>query len=226
MAGKKGSGRRQWMSADSALWHTCRVASDLAARRVPQLRQTTLFPLREREIAFASGTVLVDSFHAAGDGSYRTSSTVMVGTGLFGLALGAATMAGSAAGNASRRAQAVAAATPAWRPVLRGTVVITSQGFYLVDETGKYDWGWESVELMQVVGFTSLVLQGHSSTGQVMWRISSDWAELMFVLWAMARHPAHPQLVDQSWIPAGWAAWATAQGYPPEIPPHIALGAE
>jgi hypothetical protein len=206
------------------MWRTCHIATDLVNRVVPEYRVATLFPLRSGELAFAEGAVVIDSFHAIGDGSYSTSSTVVAGTGSFGLALGVATIAGSAIGNASRRARAIANATPMWRPHVRGSVVVTSQGFYLLDQTGKYDWDWASIELMQVAGFSCVVMQGRSTTGPVTWRITSDWAELIFILWAMYRHPQHPQLIDQSWIPAGWAAWAEQQGYRPHLPGGPALG--
>lgn len=213
------------MSADSALWTTCKIVSALRRREIPDVRVATLFPLNENEIAFAEGPVHVDEFTTAGNGSYVTRTTFVGGTGLFGLALGAATLGASAAGNASRRAAAQAAATAQWRPVVQGSVVVTSRGFYLLDQKGKYDWDWGSIDLMQVAGFTSLVMQGRTSTGrQLAWRISSDWSELIFVLWAMARHPEHPQLLDGSWIPEGWAAWAAAQGYAPAPVGDVAIG--
>ena len=205
------------------MWRTCHISTEISERRVPEYRVATLFPLREREIAFADGPVHVDSFHAAGDGSYSTSTTVMAGTGLFGLALGAATMAGSAIGNASRRSRAEADATRMWRRVVLGSVVVTSQGFYLLDDSGIYPWTWQSIDLMQVVGFSQVILQGSSSTGPVTWRLTSDWAELVFVLWAMSRHPQHPQLVDGSWIPNGWIDWAARNGYPVRRPSHPSL---
>ncbi|MDQ0212566.1 hypothetical protein [Arthrobacter bambusae] len=190
---------------------------------MPEYRVPTFFPLRVNEIAFAEGPVLVESFYAVGDGSYSRSNTVLAGTGAFGLALGVATIAGSAIGNASRRARAAAAATPMWRPVVSGSIVVTSQGFYLFGQTGKYDWVWAGIELMQVAGFSCVVMQGQTTAGPVTWRITSDWAELVFVLWAMTRHPQHPQLVDQSWIPPGWVRWAEEQGYRPHLPERPAL---
>jgi hypothetical protein len=101
---------------------------------------------------------------------------------------------------------------------VRGNVVVSSQGFYLLDNTGRFDWDWGSIDLMQVVSFSVIVMQGRSTRGPVTWRITSDWAELIFVLWAMWRHPQHPQLVGWSWIPPGWAEWAEWQGYKPHLP--------
>jgi len=216
---------RPWLPADAALWHTCRIASELVQRRVPRDRVPTYFPLRHAEVAFVQGPVAVEAFHAIGDGSYSTSSTILAASGRFGLALGVATMAGSAIANASRQAQAAADATPMWRPALHGSVVVTSQGFYLLDHAGKLDWDWASIELMQVVGFSCLVMQGQSANGPVTWRITSDWAELIFVMWAMARHPQHPQLLDGSWIPAHWPEWAAHQGYRPFLPEFPSLDA-
>ena len=205
---------RRWLPADSALWQTCKLVSEINERRVPELRTPTMFPLQANEIAFATGPASVESFYAPGDGLYNTSSTVFAGTGKFGLAMGAASLAGSAIGNASRRARAISDATPMWRPIFQGSVVVSNMGFYLLDAAHKLDWDWESIDLMQVVGFTAVELQGQSTQGPIRWRITSDWAELIFVLWAMARHPQHPQLLDQSWVPRGWAQWAAAQGYP------------
>lgn len=217
MAKRAANPSRAWLAADTALWQTCKIVTDIAERRLPDIRTPTLFPLRPNEIAFASGPFAIESFHAAGDGSYSSSSTVVAGTGMFGLALGAATMAGSALGNASRRSRAAADAELMWRPLIQGTVVVSNEGFYLLDATQKLDWDWASVDIMQVAGFTSLVIQGRSTTGPITWRLRSDWAELIFVLWAMNRHPQHPQFVDHSWIPQGWPEWAAAQGYPPSM---------
>ncbi|RNE67273.1 hypothetical protein EEJ31_00360 [Cryobacterium tepidiphilum] len=196
------------------------MASDLVQRRVPDYRVPTLFPLRPGEVAFAHGPASVESFHAIGDGSRPSSSTFLATSGRFGLALGVATYA---IANANRQAQATADATPMWRPAFGGSIVVTSQGFYLLDHAGKLDWDWDSIDLMQVVGFSCLVMQGQSATGPVTWRITSDWAELVFVMWAMARHPRHPQLLDRSWIPARWPEWAEQQGYRPFLPEHPAL---
>jgi hypothetical protein len=196
------------------------MASDLVLRRVPDYRVPTLFPLRPAEVAFAQGPVGVESFHAIGDGSRPAGSTVLATSGGFGFALGVATYA---IANANRQAQAAADATPMWRPAFGGSVVVTSQGFYLLDDAGKLDWDWDSIDLMQVVGFSCVVMQGQSAAGPVTWRITSDWAELIFVMWAMARHPRHPQLLDRSWIPARWPEWAEQQGYRPHLPEQPSL---
>ena len=50
-----------------------------------------------------------------------------------------------------------------------------------------------------------------------MWAIASDWAELVFVLWALARHPRHPQLINGEWLPPGWLEHAEAFQHPAPV---------
>lgn len=209
--------QRVWLPADTALWTTCHIVFDTVSEREPEHQISTLFPLAEGEVALAAGDLTVDSFHAAGDGSYEHSSTFLFGSGALGLALAAGTLAASASGNAKRRNQAAADAQLAWRPDFAGTIFVTNLGFFVQTMQGMFEWGWESVSLMQVVGFNCVILQGNSVNGPITWRLTTEWAELVFALWALARHPRHPQLLDGSWLPANWVEWATAQGYPPHL---------
>jgi hypothetical protein len=48
-------------------------------------------------------------------------------------------------------------------------------------------------------------ISGEGANGPISWLLSSDWAELIFVSWALARHPRHPQLLSGGWLPPGWA---------------------
>lgn len=208
---------RVWMSADTALWQTCHIAHDLTHGRAPEYRVDTLFPLGPGEQAVAAGTLNVDAFYAIGDGSYTTSTTFAMGTGLFGLALAAGTLAASAAGNAASRNRAAADAQVTWRPLFNGVVYVTLSGFFIQTMEGLFPWTWESIDLMQVIGYNCVILQGRSSSGVVTWRLTSEWAELVFVLWALARHPQHPQLRDGSWLPPNWLQWAATQGYRPHL---------
>ena len=209
--------QRVWLPADTALWITCHVVFDTVHGRSPEHRIDTLFPLTGGECAVAAGNLIVDSFHAAGDGSYARSSTFVWGAGAFGLAVAAGSLAASAAANASRRNRAAADAQPAWRPLLGGTIFVTTAGFYIQTLQGLFPWAWESIDLMQVVAFNVVILQARSADGPITWRITSEWAELVFALWALRRHPDHPQLRDGSWLPPNWLPWATAQGYRPHL---------
>lgn len=206
---------RVWTPTDTALWNTCRVAYILEKTgETPQESVGTMFPLVAGERALAVGPLIVDEYKAAGDGSYQTSTFVAGGTGVFGLAMLAATAGGSAIGNANRRARAAQDATLAWRPQTSGHVTVTTLGFYIHDLQGLWRWDWGSIDLLQVAGPSTVVMQGRSTRGPLTWRLFSDWAELIFVLWAHARYRQHPQYLTGAWIPEGWARWSADQGYP------------
>lgn len=205
---------RDWTQADSAIWHTIDIVDQLMNRQVPDRDVSTFFPLREDEVPLAAGHFLIDSMRAAGDGSYVHNTSFAFGTGLLGVALTAGTLIGSAAANANRRAQAMADAQVTWRPDFSGLLVVTNRGFYLQTATGIHRWNWEAITMTESQGFSCLVLQGESVDGIVTWRLHSDWAELVFALWALFVHPRHPQFVNRSWIPEHWEAWASSMGYP------------
>ncbi|MCE4026947.1 hypothetical protein LXM50_13290 [Microbacterium sp. Au-Mic1] len=206
---------RSWMPADTAMWHTCRIAyeleSGLASTSAPI---ATMFPLVEGETAIAAGPLIIDEYKSAGDGSYQSSTFLAGGTGVFGLALLAATATASAAGNANRRAQAAQNAALAWRHQTSGQITVTNHGFYIQDLQGLWRWDWGSIDLLQAAGPSTVVMQGQSTRGPLTWRLFSDWAELVFVLWAHARHRQHPQYLTGEWVQPGWVQWAAAQGYP------------
>ena len=210
---------RVWLPADTALWTTCHIVSDTVNGRVPEHRIETLFPLASGEIALAAGSLDVESFYALDPVSPDRSSTFVWGSGIVGLALAVTTLATSA----SRRAQADADAVEAWRPLFGGTLFVTDSGFYIQTLKGLFHWAWQLVDLMQVVGLNCVIVQARTTDGPVTWRVSSEWAELVFVLWALNRHPAHPQLRDGSWLPETWLLWATEQGYRPHLD-HPQLG--
>lgn len=214
-------GGRPWTDADSALWHTARLLATVESGVVPDEGIRTLFPLHDGEVAIAQGTYTLDSMRAVGDGSYQRSGSFVFGTGALGLALTAGTLAANASQNNAARAQAAADAQVVWRPDHAGLLTVTNLGFWIVTNTGTFWWDWASVDLMQVVAFNTVVLQGRSEHGPVTWRIFSYWSELLFVLWARARHPGHPQLAGRAWLPERWEAWAAAVGHPLPIAPAV-----
>ncbi|QNE36463.1 hypothetical protein [Leifsonia shinshuensis] len=218
------AGARPWTDADSALWHTARLLAAveqaaIAGGAVADQGIRTLFPLQDGEVALAQGTYTLDSMRAIGDGSYQRTGAFAFGTGVIGLAVTAGTLAANASRNNAARAQAMADAQVVWRPDSAGMLTVTDRGFVIVTGTGTFRWDWASVDLMQVVGFNTVVLQGRSDRGPVTWRIYSHWAELLFVLWARARHPGHPQLAGRAWLPERWEAWAAWVGHPLPEPP-------
>ncbi len=95
-----------------------------------------------------------------------------------------------------------------------GHVFVTTHGFHLQTMGGLYQWTWDAVTAMNVVGFGIVELHGESSNGPVHWLLHTYAAELLFMLWAMARHPRHPQVVSNTWLPPHWVGWAAAQGHP------------
>ena len=191
--------------------------SDTLQGRVPEHQLPTLFPLWPGEVALAAGDLVADSFRSGGGGSRPRSVPIVLGAGPVGLALAVGSLAARAASNSTRLSQAAADAHPAWRPDFAGTIFVTTHGFVIQTAAGLQHWVWDSVDLMQVAGFNTAILQGRSDAGPVTWRLTSEWTELVFALWALARHPSHPQLLDGSWLPANWLPWATAQGYRPHL---------
>jgi hypothetical protein len=203
----------EWSDADTALWHTldilCAASTGRLAQRQPLLTQ---FPPQYApdEIVLAQGHFRLAEHTAAGDGSYLHSTTVVGGTGGFGLALLAGTALASAAGNSRRRAEAAAAAARQWRQIDEGWLFVSSHGFYLQTPTALLPWAWEHVDAAQVVERSCAHLQGRSTQGPVSYLLQSAWAELVFVLWGLARHRRHPQLLEGSWLPPGWVDHARA----------------
>lgn len=214
MSETAGPTERGWLPSDTALWHTCHIVHDVLANRVPEHTIDTLFPLDGDVYGLAAGALRVDQYYAIGDGSWQSDSTVVFGTGTLGLALMAGTMVASKAKENAARNQAAADATATWREFITGAVVyVTTAGFIIQTLEGLLQWEWEYVASAQVVSYNVLVLQVYTEQGTATWRLLSEWSELIFVLWALARHPRHPQLRDGSWLPPNWVEWAAAQGY-------------
>lgn len=83
-------------------------------------------------------------------------------------------------------------------PIDTGMIYVSAYGFYLSGEGGLYPWSW---------GFS--------------WILRSDWAELVFVTWALAVHPRHPQLLTGGWLPPGWLDWAAGHHWTRLVSPAI-----
>lgn len=75
-------------------------------------------------------------------------------------------------------------------------------------------WQWSDLTSATMVGPGSMHLTGRSVNGEVSWLLESDWSELAFILWALERHPAHPQLLGGGWLPPGWVHWAAFHHHP------------
>lgn len=190
-----------WTQHDTALWHTLDI---LAMRLTGTLdrRPTVLTSFAHAwgpdETILAQGPYELMQFTAADGGSF-----LIGGTGGLGLAL----LAGTAIYSANRR-------TEKWRRVDQGQLSVSTHGFYLASAAGLRPWSWDGIDAVTVAGPGAVYLQGRSDQGAaVCWGVGSDWSELLFVLWALARHRQHPQLLDGAWLPPGWTARAAHHGY-------------
>lgn len=216
----------QWTQRDGALWHTCELAAAMSRgeRPEPQLTIASTFPpcYAPDERFWASGGYDLQMHFAPGDGTYESRTTVVGGSGIFGIALGAATLTGSMMGNARRRREAAAQAVPRWNVVERGVLYVSGYGAYLQSsEGGLASWDWFSLLSAEMVAPATVRFLGNGGNPFV---IASDWAELAFVTWALCRFPQHPQVVSGSWLPEGWLAHA-AEHYPTRLrAPQLALG--
>lgn len=191
---------------------TCQVIHDIRNGRVPGIRTQTMFRLPQGVIAFLSGPCQVLELRAAGDGSYSTSSTLVWGTGLVGLAALGATAAVSAGNNARARQAAAQNAQVAFRPQFEANLYVTNTGWIFHTGQGVLTWQHGDVDAMHVIGPNAVVLQGKSDRGPITWQLLSPFAELVFVLWALDQHPDHPQLMDGSWLQPGWLDHAHRMG--------------
>lgn len=213
-----------WSTHDQAVWHTCDIASAVLAGTADQRPVlASPFPphLALDERLLAQGDFDLLTFRPVGDGSYVDDRGTFFSTSRGGLALTAGIAATRAAGNRRRRAAAVADSVPRWTLDERGTLWVSTAGFYLQSVSGLFPWPWGSVHSAQLVAPASVNLQGDSQNGPVAWILDSDWAELVFVLWAMAVHPDHPALGHGGWLPPGWRDRASAPVFgtkPPQMP--------
>lgn len=220
---RRGSGAPRpapWTDDDTCLWHTLDILAAVVTGR-PERRSAVLttFPPRlgADERLLVEGPMTLHGLTTLGDGTYQHSTTLLTGTGRVGVGLAVGSLAASAIGNASRRRAAAAAATPMWRPIDRGGLVVSTDGFYLHTAQGLFAWPWASVASAAVTGRRQVHVQGTAAHGRdVSWVLESCWSEVLFAVWALACHRTHPQLVDGTWLPPGWVDHARAHGYWPE----------
>ena len=213
--------RSAWTQRDAALWHTCDLAAAMSRGERPEPPLTiasTSFPpcYAPDERFWASGNYELSLHFTLGDGSYESRTTFVGGTGLFGLALGAATLTGSAIGNSRRRRQAAELAVRRWNVAQRGVLYVSGYGIYLQSpESGLASWDWWSLLSADMLAPGMVQFQGDRTDPFI---IASDWAELAFVTWALCRFPGHHRIVTGTWLPDGWLAHAEQ---PPHAPPDI-----
>ncbi|WNB85526.1 hypothetical protein [Cellulomonas sp. ATA003] len=194
---------------DAAVWHTRSMLHALWEGRVDRLPHvpTTFLPqLGPDERVVARGGFELLTFRPLGDGALQPGSGgFFFATGRGGLAATAAVAGVRALNDRSRRRAAAEAAVPRWVVDAGGVVFVSTHGFYLDTGHTLQPWAWPHVDSMELAGPGAVHVRGRTAQGPVSWTLRTDWAELVFVLWCLARHPGHPQLGSGAWIPAGWA---------------------
>jgi len=164
-------------ASDAAIWRT--VALNQALDRGDQAGLPTVQPpflLKTNELAFASGSFQMLDVVTRG----------MPGPELL------------------RPRTARGARNFRWAVTDRGRLWVSNQGFRLEVLRGIRPWWWASINSAEMVGPGQLLMLGESTSGGVRWLLGSDWAELLFTLWARTINPRHPAYQDRSWIPPGW----------------------
>ena len=221
--------QKEWTDHDSALWYTWDILTKLhqgESQSLPLVAVPFAMQLGGYdERILASHEYAMAEWSAVGDGSYLHNGGFLLATGGPGVALSAAVLGARAIGNAKRKRQAIADSQPRWVWNTRGCIHVSTHGFYLQTPNGLLPWSWPPIDMTQMVAPATVWIQGQSDRGRISWLIRSIWAELVFVLWALARNPHHPQLIDGSWLPPGWPAWAAEKAHsaglmPPTDPPE------
>jgi hypothetical protein len=72
---------------------------------------------------------------------------------------------------------------------------------------------WWHITSAEMVGAHQVHLHAANNAPMI---LDSDWAELVFVAWALQRFPAHHQLTSGTWLPPGWLERA-ATNYPTKL---------
>lgn len=217
---KQRSSTPAWTTRDEVLRYTCVLAEELAAGGVVVSAGEVAAPfpptLGEQQPLWAAGSFTLHEWRAPGDGSWQPTQTLAFGTGPVGAGLMIGSLIGGVIANSRARRAAEAAAVPRWMPIAHGGLYLSHRGFYL-HTTRVLPWDWASITAASMTEPATVHLSGTSEYGPVSWLLSSEWAELLFITWALSRHPRHPQLVDAQWLPPGWLAHAHTQHKPVQL---------
>jgi hypothetical protein len=212
-----------WTVRDDALWTTAEIAVLLRRGQLHQRHPLPVpFAMRfggHEEKILAHGSFQLFSWTAPGNGEYMHNHSSLIATGRGGLAMMAGFAAAQAIGNSSRRREAAALAQPRWMQIDQGTVAVGNFGFYLHGPHGIAPWAWNGIHVASLTAPGQLSIDGMSDSGPVRWLLNSDWAELIFLLWASVCNPHHPQLTGTGWLPQEWLTKAMVftmenTGYP------------
>lgn len=95
----------------------------------------------------------------------------------------------------------------------QGTLFVSRYGWHMFTPSVA-SWHWNGMTSASMMGPAAVHVTGETISGTVSWMLQSDWAELVFILWALARHPRHPQLLGHGWLPPGWVEHAKGHNQP------------
>lgn len=194
-----------WTYRDEVLVATAHIVAATATGeldRLPRLASNLALSYDDEQLV-AVGDYRLDWWGANGDGTWSHAGGFAAGTGPIGIGLAVGSLIGNSVGRARARAEAADAAMIRWRPVDAGQVHITTHGLYLTGGRHGYRrFLWDHLQQADVV--VPCVLQFSASTdhGNQTWRLYSDWAELLFAYWALARNRNHPQWITGTWYPS------------------------
>jgi hypothetical protein len=217
-----------WTPRDEVLRYTCYLAALLSGGHSTQDVVEVLAPFpptnADDEKLWATGPFVLSDFRALGDGSWQVSTPVVFGTGAIGVGLVAGSLVGGSIAKSRARRAAQAAAVPRWVPIEQGQLYLSQYGFYM-HTPNVLRWSWSEVTGASVVAPATVHFTGNSVDGPISWLLQSDWAELLFVTWALTIHPRHPQLLTGGWLPPGWLEHARFHHRPPDPAPGAGLPA-
>lgn len=212
----RGAAGSVWGPRDTALGMTAVAFAEWAQHRSISARVNAPFPLRPPATkAHFVGPVSLYELRADGDGTYEYNSGIAIGSGVGGAMLFFGSIAASAASKNRAKNRAVADSRLAFRHNFDADVFVTDAGFMLASMNGIVGWHHDAIDSMLMVGPGQVTMQGQSDEGPIVWQLNTPWAELLFAMWAVVRHPENRLLQDGGWFPRGWIQWARGQGRDP-----------
>lgn len=210
-----------WTARDSVLFASCEILVAATTGRLderPVLAHSFALQFAHDERLLATGSYQLHWWGASGDGTYEKRTTIVGGTGIIGMGLLGATAIGSAVGNANRRSRAAAEAMAQWRPVDGGYLHISNEGFYLQGSAGFRSFSWRHVVEGDLTAETRFAFNAMTTNGTDHFCLTSDWSELVFMLWALAVNRNHPRLVNNTWVNPTFFQKCERYGYPTPRP--------
>ena len=212
--------RRPWTGQDFVWWNTAGVLTSLAHRRRPNPVSPVVDPVRRHlgpdEVMLASADAELLLFRR-GDATYNPSRGFFLAGGPVGLALTAAFFGGQAYVNSRRKRAAQADAVERWRHLASARVTVSTHGIYIGTGEGVMPVPYADIPEIQLTGVGEVVIAATNARGSARWKLRTQWAELILVLWAAQYMPEHPQLAGATWLPGDWMLHAAAHGYDVDV---------